>query len=91
MSRKLNASLTKKWTSVICFNKYSCAGCFQMEKKTFLKAGSNFFIYCTSFQATVMLNMGGNLRVGLFGVKILIFNFLKIGLANDFDSFGVHL
>ena len=92
LSPKLSASLTKKWTSVICFNKYSCAACFQMEEKTFPKVGgSNFFIYCTSFQATVMFNMGGNLRIGLFGVKILIFNFLKIGLANDFDSFCVYL
>ena len=55
------------------------------------KSRSNFFIYCISFQASVMFNMGGNLRIGLFGVKILIFNFLKISLANDFDSFCMYL
>ena len=32
-----------------------------------------------------------NLVNGLFGVKIIIFNFLKIGQANDFDSFCMHL
>ena len=62
------------------------------ERKTISQGGgSNYFhLYFLLSYCDVWYG-GTNLVNWLFGVKILNFNFLKIGLTNDFDSFCMHL
>ena len=62
------------------------------EKKTISQGGgSNYFhLYFLLSYCDVWYG-GTNLVNGPFRVKISNFNFLKIGLTNDFDSFCMHL
>ena len=89
---KLSQSLTQKKDLCDLFWYIFMLNLVSSKRKTIFQDGwIHSFSYILPSRPLWCLISEQNLVNGLFGVKIIVINFLKIGLANDFDSFCMHL